>query len=40
MTDRAPVRIKLSDIASAMPDLLLAASFLIAWVDPSLRAVL
>jgi hypothetical protein len=39
MTERAPIRITLADVASAMPDLLLAASFLLAWVDPSVRAV-
>lgn len=35
----APVRFTLADLVSAVPDLLLAATFLAAWVDPSTRGV-
>jgi hypothetical protein len=34
MKDRTPVRIKLTDVASALPDLLLAGVFALVWLDP------
>jgi hypothetical protein len=34
-----PVRITIADIVPAVPDLVLAGSFLAAWVDPSTRGV-
>ncbi len=35
MKDRTPVRITLTDVASALPDLLLAGTFALVWLDPS-----
>ena len=35
MKDRTPVRITLTDVASALPDLVLAGTFALVWLDPS-----
>jgi hypothetical protein len=35
MKDRTPVRIKLTDVAAALPDLVLAGTFALVWIDPS-----
>jgi hypothetical protein len=39
MASPTPVRFTLADVVSAVPDLLLAASFLAAWVNPATRGV-
>jgi hypothetical protein len=35
MKDRTPVRITLTDVASALPDLVLAGTFALVWLDPT-----
>ena len=35
MKDRTPVRITLTDVATALPDLVLAGTFALVWLDPS-----